>query len=67
MCQVRTWPLQTRPARTKASAIMPPWVNSRIFCFGCRSAIEPPQVEKSSIGAEATAAAIPSSSFDWVS
>ena len=64
MCQGRTSPLQTSPANTNASTIIALCVHSRTARFGCRSATDPPQSENSSIGAEPTAATMPSRSLE---
>ena len=67
MCQGRTSPLPTSAANTNASTIMPLCVKSSTVRLGCRSATDPPHIENSSIGAEPTAATMPSRSFEPVS
>ena len=67
MCQGRTSPRQTSTANANANSIMPLCVNSSTVRLGWRSATDPPHMENSSIGAELTAATMPSNSFEPVS
>ena len=67
MCQGCTSLLQTSAANTNASTIMALCVHNNTIRFGCRSATDPPQSENSSIGAEPTAATMPSRSLEPVS
>ena len=57
---------QTPNASTNAQIICAVCVQSRIVRLGCRSASEPPQMEKIIIGAEPTAATVPRRIFELV-
>ncbi len=60
------FPDQTRPAKMKARIIIAVWVQRRTDRFGKRSAAQPPQVEKTSMGAVPAAATMPNNALEPV-
>ena len=67
MCQGWTTFVQTSAAIVSERIIELIWVTTITKRFGYRSATQPPQVAKNSIGAEAAAATMPRSAFEPVS
>ena len=63
----RMSPDQTSPAKTKARIIIALWVQRRTERFGKRSAAQPPQAAKTSIGAVPAAPTTPNNALEPVS